>query len=241
MIFIAVQQGLGDGINYASLYAQYAAQERVAIPCPEHNRDNMKSFLDGLDIELVPCESDELIRELLSIYPHSLPLEIFAPNFNADEHIKQGYEAAGLNYWERDKYCPIRSQIHKIEQIPIPDEPYAFVPEGGSTGEFHINRILIGRHLKVIVPPNNALLLAYADIIKNAQEIHCHDTSWPWLIDKIPTNGKLFFHHYARPCGYNYDILFLKDWNRIHSDKIHAAAPKYTIAQRGRIVKDGRK
>lgn len=234
MKFIAFNQGLGDCINYASLVVQFAKKGPVAIACKkvtgQRYEENVRSFFKGYDVKVIPCEGPDQVRELIKQFPDRLCLEEYHETIpyvleRHLDHIKEGYEFAGLNFEDREKYCPIRDQAKKITQIDpglLSHWKTAFIPEGGSEKQFSIDRKFVNPELSVYVPPQDALLLQYAYMIKVAKEIHVHDTSWPWLIDKLPTTGKLFFHRYARtfegrPLPHVYRVL--KPWQMIFENK----------------------
>ena len=129
------------------------------------------------------------------------------------------YEAAGWDYDERFELDTITEQVKRIPQREVPAMPYAFIPEGGSEGSYRIDRRYVSSLLP-IVPAQNEIMLTYATMIQRAAEIHCHITAFQRLIDKLPTNGKLFLHHYVRQGNvkpenfYKYKML-TKEWKQL--------------------------
>ena len=172
---------------------------RLIIPCYRHYRNNILSFFPkDINAEIIPINSFDdyqyyhKSRIVLEINPkrHDEPLDY------RHFEIATVYEEAGLPYKDRHKWNTIDKK--RVNQLPIPSYPYAFVPEGGSTNAYKIDRELIGDGLELIIPPQDGMMLAYADIIASAKEIHCHATAYQRLVDKLPTSGELYLHHYAR-------------------------------------------
>jgi len=52
----------------------------------------------------------------------------------------------------------------------------------------------------------------YLDILKNAKEIHCINSSFFCLVERVPTTGKLFFHNLKREHNVKNVTSFYKDW-----------------------------
>lgn len=251
MKLIVFNQGLGDCINYASLVAQFAAKDRVRIACKKRPgrlyKKNVESFFAGLNVRVTECENNDQVRELMKLHSDVLALEEFSsiPYTFPDRHrnhVRDGYREAGLIWEDRQKYCPIASATADAIQISLSrfwdqhwiGNEYAFIPEGGEEGKFSIDRKYVGVK-NIIKPPQDALMLEWANIIYRAAEIHCHDTSWPWLIDKLPTTGKLFFHKSRTFEGQQlcFDYEFLKPWEII---EYGPQAQRYKIMQRGRML-----
>lgn len=205
---------MGDTIDCLSLILQLSKKHgRLLVPVQRHCYNTISSMLpEDAGIELHSLISlhdyDSLsaryeVLDITGIHDNTVTWEL---------DMVTVYKAAGLSYADKEKYCPIRQQVKKVRQLPLPGRPYAFIPEGGSTRTFKIDRKYVNTNLQVIVPPHNAFMLEWAAIIENAAEIHCHATGWQRLIDKLPTKGKLFMHHYARPSVPPDKFPFLKQW-----------------------------
>lgn len=216
---------MGDTIDCVALVNYLSQKEKLLVPCIY--LDNVKSFFPkDANLNFTRISSYNVYAEhkknygALEIYPVSNDK---AGDFQHFE-IAKVYETAGLPYSERHKYCTIASQAALWPQIEPPKEPYAFIPEGGSPklngGQgYKIDREYVGDGLLEVIPPQNAMMLAYAKIIENAEEIHCHATSWYRLIEKLPTKGKLFFHHIRhtnmKPENYRKFEVLTKPWNEL--------------------------
>ena len=60
---------------------------------------------------------------------------------------------------------------------------------------------------------NNIFL--YKKLIENASEIHCIDSSFLHLVERINTNAKLFFHAYKKEGQISEKLELYKNWNII--------------------------
>lgn len=53
----------------------------------------------------------------------------------------------------------------------------------------------------------------YTNVIENAKEIHCIDSSFLHLVERIPTNAKLFFHAKKQNNQISEKLELVKNWN----------------------------
>ena len=100
------------------------------------------------------------------------------------------------------------------------NEPYIFLHEDGSR-RYRIDRERIPKDIKIISPDktqtNNIFL--YIDLIQNAKEIHCIDSSFLNLIEHTDTGSvPVIFHRYPRPGSLYGTPSLRKNWI-IHSNK----------------------
>jgi hypothetical protein len=220
--------GLGDFINLSSAIAQLSKKELILLPLvnmvskapfPSMKKRNIETFLDGCNIKLMDVNPNADIFDLIDKWQGRgfqwfVKRGCTANDFQINDHIKEVYELLGIDYETRVTHSPIPENANKIKQLPIPTEPYAFIPEGGSTGQFKIDRKYVTAGLKEVIPPQDALMLEWADIIINATEIHSHDCGWWALINALNTKGKVFFHLYARPecLMYDYNTIYPKKY-----------------------------
>jgi hypothetical protein len=209
--------GMGDVIDCVPLIYRIALTQEILLPIQASYEENIRSFFSQYaKISFYPIPDMDALHELEKSM-ECIRIE------NNEEYIKENklkghtdikglYHKAGW-FFDNIDYSMLITEIPAYSQYKVPERPYAFIPEGGSSGNYRIDRKYVDKNLEVITPPQNALMLKYADIVKNATEIHCHATSWQRLIDKIPTNGKLFMHHYARETRVKpEDFEFSKKW-----------------------------
>jgi hypothetical protein len=209
---------MGDTIDCVPLINELQKiHGKIILPVLYHNYNTIRSFFDNDKVEL-RCLSSfndyevwEKEFETISVIGElDMTLEF-------DLDMKSVYRAAGFNYDELIHTNVFAERFKKFPQVVVPGKPFAFIPEGGSTKGFRIDRKYVGEDLEIIVPEHNVFMAAYAKTIYEAAEIHCHATGWQRLIDKLPTKGKLFMHHYARPVpGVPAERFpFLKHWTQL--------------------------
>jgi hypothetical protein len=210
---------MGDTIDCVSLIMQLSEREPLLIPVQAHCMATVPSlFPKHAAVDFITMRNfahlPELEREYETLSIHSDETKTVGIKGHID--MIGLYMAANLDYSKRDEHCPIPEQVKHAVQLKVPSRPYAFVPEGGSPGTYFINRKYVDPSLDIIVPPKNTPMLQWASIIEHATEIHCHITSWWRLIDKIPTRGKLFIHHYTRQSSIpTNEFEFRKYWEQI--------------------------
>ncbi len=212
--------GMGDIIDCLPLINSF--KEPILLPIQTGHYDNMRCFLPkDTNIKLYQIPDfpslKALEKSMSCIRIESSDEYIEQHGIGGHDDIRGIYHKANMEYpnaFEQLGY--FKKRIEEICQYQVPDRPYAFVPEGGSSGKYRIDRSHVYKDLEIIVPPQNSLMLKYADIVKHAVEVHCHVTSWQRLIDKIPTSGTLFLHHYARETRIPpFRFEFNKKWKQL--------------------------
>jgi hypothetical protein len=217
-----VNLGLGDFINYVPLMVEVSKTKSLLVPVLNVYIENCNLLVDRYNIELLSTNTNDYDYnndfknkyratggEVLGFGHYS------DVGIRGETHVTDGYESIGYDFKSLCKNKDIYKQSLKVKQIKVPEIPYAFVPEGGSSYDYRIKRSYIDRNLMIITPPQNSILLSYADIIYNATEIHCHDTAYPWYINQMPVKGRLYFHRYVRDFGYFFDKLYLHNWQEL--------------------------
>jgi hypothetical protein len=182
---------------------------KILLPVQRHCYNTIRSFYDNDKVDLVVINSWEDYAKWDKEY------EVIAFDVVLNSETKEVYavyEAAGLNFHDFDNDKTLINKAKNVTQKVVSGLPYAFVPEGGSTRTFKIDRKYITPGLHIVQPEHNDFMPAYANIIKNATEIHCHATGWQRLIERLETTGKLFMHHYARPTATPEYFPHIKEW-----------------------------
>lgn len=206
--------GLGDAIISAPIAVKLAKEHgEISVPYWEHNEESVRSFfVNHPEIHLFPTEETQ-VRPIegditIGYYKDEVMQEPFNTWF---------YNQLGLDYEQTIKeYCPLQKAAESIPQIAVPDESFALVHDDVVRG-FNIYPELLRNDPPIIrVAPNGYnvsnydSILRYANLIKHAAEIHCIDSSFIHLADRLESTGRLFYHKYARP---NAQVIhFLKDW-----------------------------
>lgn len=112
-------------------------------------------------------------------------------------------------YVERDT---IREQ-NLFKTYNIKENEYILLQEDRDRNQV-IDRNRIKSNLPIIEIKKGVTenIFDFCYLIEHANEVHCIESSFLFLIDSIRTNGKLYSHRYARPL-YDYTIPNLKkEW-----------------------------
>ncbi len=98
-------------------------------------------------------------------------------------------------------------------ELGPPDYRYALLHEDRSRG-FTIDRSRIpGILIHSVTPGKTPRLSDWRRWIEHAADIHCIDSSVMHMAELLPTNGKLFYHRYARTADKSpVEAIFRKDW-----------------------------
>ena len=89
---------------------------------------------------------------------------------------------------------------------------YTLIHNESSMGDLDLDLDFKPIYIKKELDPYKNIFL-YRDLIENAKEIHCIDSSFLHLVERLKTNSKLFFHN-AKKIGVKGEkVELLKDWN----------------------------
>ncbi len=201
------RQGMGDIINISGA-AVYLAKKykQLNFPCHDIYLTSVHSMfaLNTNICVFVLKYRDEL--GLFPVIPEELEGEILSTNVVMSGVIagpdlsiwEKEYASLGVPYSERWDSCPIPAACKHVEQIPIPDEPYAFVHDDYSRG-INIKEKYITKELVIIRPDSStANILSYCALITHATEGHYCDSCFRHLAESIETKGILYYHEYAK-------------------------------------------
>lgn len=231
--------GLGDMIVCAGLLAFLAQRYTIILRYSAKqakNRVTHESFFAGTGIKLVhsdwklpftenPYCIEQSGRKVNSKIEGKLSdpfYSLFSFCFISQEKknkVIYPYPIGFYKKWKvpyslRFRYCPLRNNSFRVDQLPVPDEPYIFMHEDLVRG-FPIDKRRIPKGVKIIQTKHDETVsvLAYRDLIENAKEIHCIDSSFFHLVNSFRPIGKLVYHYYARPRSPEFDMH--REWVKL--------------------------
>ena len=125
------------------------------------------------------------------------------------------YKTINIDLNKRWENCPVGKASLKVEQLPVPEKPYAFVAKMGNFGGAG-NQLRVWEGIRQVEPELDFTksILRYCDIIRNADEIHVIDSAFFHLTESLDVTGKCFYHHYARPGSTHYKRT-KHNWNKV--------------------------
>jgi len=191
----------------------------LILPVKEHNLATVSAlYADQGGIELMPVPPGAYHEEDAYIVAQSKLLEIpiLKISFNGSKTIAfdiSFYRQLGLDpelSWSNFS-APLdtlasRSLYDKV----VKHQDYCLVANTGSVGTFDID-INTSLPIYQLTPEHSSNLLDWALVISNAQEIHCIDSSFIHLVDRIPTQAKkLVYHNVGRGSKFH----LKKNWER---------------------------
>ncbi len=217
MKFLAWHLGLGDAVICSGLVTFLSKSGKITVPCYEKNYQNIKSFFhNNANVVVRIVSGDEEIQTIADSEP-SIKLGCFIKDRKEDKgHLQFSelfYSDANVPFEERHTSCPLPDNSYAVPQVKTNAD--VLVCESGSAGEFKVRQSFLNDK-NIIRPSMEFKLLAYAEVIKNAKEIHCIESSFLQLCEYLPTTGKLFYHKYARPNSSDFSKVFKKDWQIIN-------------------------
>ena len=99
------------------------------------------------------------------------------------------------------------------------DEKYVLLHLESSQGSFSPKILEINtKYSQILIEKNSDIfgnIFLYQDLIRNAEEIHCLHSSIFHLVDRVPTNAKLFFHNLKQEKNIQQEITIDKKWKYI--------------------------
>jgi len=223
-VIIHTHLGLGDNIICNGLVNKLSHYfEEIHLPV-KNKYSEMIRFLYKNNSKIKFFEvsySNSTYDVLMHSYKQSLPLlRIGFESQNNDNFNVGFYEQINFDY--SDSYVhfdlpldPDRSSKlydHLINYYEINDQKYNLVHDESHDNKFDLKNTENFKSIYVSKDSdlfNNMLL--YNKVIENAREIHCINSSFFHLVDRISTNAKLYYH----------DVRFTNfqlphNWERIH-------------------------
>lgn len=192
--------GLGDHLLCNAIVRDRATKFRhVFIPCYPHNLASVNGMFSDLE-NVRPVRFDE------SITAHHLMEEDIGAEgpggFNSQIFDQEFYRQAGLPFDLRWSGFKIPEGTSRF--LPLLD-PYLFLHDD-TDRSMYIRGQLLPDNLPFRSPallPSSPSILAFVDLIKNATEIHCIDSSFAILADSLTglKATRKVIHRYARPGG----------------------------------------
>jgi hypothetical protein len=233
---IVTHLGVGDGIVQSGLaVALLERYDALAFPAYPRHVETMRSIFanyDRISVYSVPriagedygsprdATYDRAIEEAGLSTARQIRLGLYSGRGIGFDFSKSFYIHADVDYSARWRRCPIASAWQAVPQIKLTHSLNGareiFVHDDTSRG-FIIQRRHVGAgHVLSPSADIDHSILRYAAFIISADEVHCIDSSFFWLADSLPVQGRLFLHRYARwqrPRDFNYETF--RYWNQI--------------------------
>jgi hypothetical protein len=207
--------GLGDHfvcnglVNFLSQKYNF-----IYLPCRERNFPTVKYLYS----------ENEVVKVLKLTKDENLCIHTFS-TLNSVPVIRVGFEHCISSKWDRSFYEQLnidfefRYSLFNLPKkkpeitLPFPNKEYILIHNKSSSGDYTLE--IDSKYEKIYVEKVNDNLLSYIDLIENAEEIHCIDSSFCCLVDGLNLpNVKLIYHDIRKNPNTNWNIT--KKWKIIN-------------------------
>jgi len=194
--------GLGDHIVCNGVVRHFSEPLEIELLCKKQNVENVEfMYRDNNRINIVSVVDDNDANRYISkrLGETEYVIDVLRIGFavGGQKHSdclwdENFYRNAGVDF----EYSWSKFYVKPPEKAMIspPNNPYIFVH---STGSHKIDRIdydKLPKNKEIIFSDSNIKFFDYHSVIQNADEIHCINSSFKHLVDRIETKGKLFYH-----------------------------------------------
>ena len=213
--------GLGDHIIQQGIVNRLARRyKRVLIFCKHHNLASVRHMCDP-NVNIIPLSGDTEVHrymqqvenvDIISVGLYNESWEKFPTSETTFD--RYFYEQAGVDFevsYEVSFDSPDKQETsNKIMDLAAKCYAFCFVHDDRERG-FEIDTSRISPCLKVVRPSIRAeKIFDYIPLIQNADEIHCIDSSFALMIDRMEVNCDKYIHRYVREDSFN--PSYREDW-----------------------------
>lgn len=200
--------GLGDHFVCNGLvnYICKISEEPIYLICKNRNTDT---------VEYLYSENDKVTVIAIDGLDEILETNNYALKTN-DKILRIGFEHCDPRGWDVSFYKQLnidfieRYRFFKLPKkkpknlIKAPDSPYILVHNQSSDKKYQLS---INTNLDIFYmnKEDGYHLLSYIDVIVNAEEIHCIDSSFFHLVDSLPSTTNKLYYHDIRKSITNFD------------------------------------
>ena len=222
--YILPHLGLGDYLVCNGLIRNLIKDDEKYVLFTNKNYKETIEFMfrdiKNLSYSLVPAV--EFNRQYIQPYIKEQSYNLILIGYDAMDYVtsadKMFYKQHKIDFNKRWADFYVERDFERETKIfnyyNVKENEYIFLHEGGSDNKSFVNRTKIKSNLKIVSPEKDLTknIFDYCYLIEHASEIHVIESSFLFLIDSIPTNGKLYAHRYSKQLA-NYTIPNLKkDW-----------------------------
>jgi len=211
--------GLGDHLICNAIVRHLAKKHQLCVLVKHHNSASVNfMFRDLVNVETFGVsddkEADQVVKHVEGLGYDIMTLGMFgAPPYSHDTFDKCFYQQAGMPFQDSWNYFHVKRQPSK--ELPVPKRDYVFVHEDKQRGFLIPKTKLPKRYRKIYADPSKSdNIFNWWGIIENAKEIHCIDSAFAILTDRLPERkaSRIAIHDYARK---GHPPVFMNDWERL--------------------------
>jgi hypothetical protein len=219
-IIIHHHSGLGDAIICNGI-VNYLSEKFDKIYLAAHSKiSNHLYYLysENDSVELLIYDDAKEIYKNKKIPVLRIGFEKNNKNFNTSF-----YEQIGLDYQISFDYFYIPTdqkketnlQNHLINEYKVTNQ-FGLIHQVSSYGKVDLN--IKNKSNYIFVEKETDIyknIFFYKKVIENAVEIHCIDSSFLHLVERVPTSAKLYFHNNKTKTQQSEKLFLSKNWETI--------------------------
>lgn len=219
--------GLGDHIVCNGLINYFSElYKKIYLPVKSRDISNIKYlYKDNPKVEVFKIEHESEVNDINS-FAKKMNLQIlkvgfkkrkppFNKSFYDQFHIPYKFSFEKF-YVSRDLEKEDKLLVHLKNNYKVKG-PYQLIHNQSSYGKVVLNT---GNDLpKIYVDKETDIyrnIFFYIKVIEFATEIHCLDSSFLHLVERIQTNATLFFHDIKQAGQKGAEVYLEKEWNVIN-------------------------
>ena len=212
--------GLGDHIICNGLVNQISLLKKIYLICKLQNYKNVKYlYKNNHKVKVIPLpktitrsiKSEKKFSKILSLCLFSKITYVGFQQEEGDYFDELFYKQVNVDFKHRytSFYVPNDSE----NMIIIPNAKFRLIHKESSLGNYDL-KIKSDDLIDIFVTKElGKNIFSYMELIKNAQEIHCIDSSFIHLVDSLPLSNNLFFHNVRKD---KYKFKFNNKWEAIN-------------------------
>lgn len=215
-IFIYQHMGLGDHLICNGLVRNLIKSDKQHMMFVKPHNVGSVSFMyrDVLNLSFISCDDAGAIN-FLNQYASANRLRLIGFNWvDTNKSFEENfYLQHGISFDEKwnsfrcDRDFQLEQKIYDHYNI---SEPYVFVHDDD---RFQIDLTRLPKDIRIIRPQIGLAdtIFAYSALIERANEVHCIESSFAFMVDLTKLNMNFYIHRYSRPLeGYDAVDLFGK-------------------------------
>ena len=220
MIYLYHHLGLGDHIICNGLVRTLAENMNVKLLCKSSNYNNVFSmYKDQETIDVVPVSSDEEAATICSKNTCLRSGSAVGGRIYSDAHWDEGFykdlDIPFDNSWTKF-YCYRDEEKEGLAFNELTEnKKYIFVHSTDSKQIDRVDWTKIRTDYKIVKPHKDHSLLDHCKIIEQAEEIHCINSAFIHLVDRLNINTKKLFYHRNFKPNMHSTFTLQKNWKII--------------------------
>lgn len=220
MIYLYHHLGLGDHIICNGLVRTLAENIHIKLLCKSSNYANVFAMYKNEEsIDVIPVSSDNEAAAICSRNTCLKSGSAVGGKIYYDAHWDEGFyrdlDIPFNNSWSKFRCNRDDEKEDKAFNELTENKKYVFVHSTDSKQIDRVDWTKINSKYKIVRPHKNYSILDHCKIIEKAEEIHCINSAFIHLVDRLNIDThKLFYHRNFKPNMHS-SFTLKKDWKII--------------------------